>query len=572
MTSLGQTNFLNALGWAVINSLWQMALLWVIYQAVSVFIRSRSSHKSFLASLFLLTGFAWFIFTFISLLTTDAATSSVIAGGFSQVNGNEQLNNWLQSTLPIASITYLILLVLPFLRFLRNYRYVQIIRHYGLSKVNVEWRIFVKNISARMGIHKDIKIWVSDLVTSPVTVGFLKPMILVPLAAINHLSTQQLEAILLHEMAHIKRYDYLVNLLINFAQTILYFNPFTRAFIKIVEKEREKSCDEMVMQFQYDSHEYATALLILEKNHHVNRPLAVAASGKKHDLLDRIEHILGIRKKSLVSFNKLAGLFAGLLCIIILNAVLIMTRPVNGEGGGSITQLSSPFYFFTGDFPASPPAEPENIIINEQPAAQIITSAKPKLAGTPKPKPAETVITKTYVTPMVMDQPGFAFANYHFIETPELKEYQVAQVKDAIEASKKVLGASQWKAVEKSIGDVFTEKEKEELRKEYERSLAKMNWSVWEEKLKEAYNKVDWERVNEQLGKAVTTVRLDSLQRVYAITASKLQEMQTELCKNELKGIPDTDITIQEVELKKAEVQKNLNQLKAMRNKKTIHL
>ena len=106
--------------------------------------------------------------------------------------------------------------------------------------------MFVKNLAAQMGIKKPVHVWISELVCSPVTIGYLKPIILVPLAAINHLTTQQLEAVLLHELSHIKRYDYLINLIINFIQTILYFNPLVKAFVKIIEREREKSCDEMV--------------------------------------------------------------------------------------------------------------------------------------------------------------------------------------------------------------------------------------------------------------------------------------------------------------------------------------
>ncbi len=127
----------------------------------------------------------------------------------------------------------------------------------------------------RMGIKKPVQHLDFGIGLLSCYHWFFKPVILVPLAAINHLTPQQLEAVLLHELSHIKRYDYLVNLIINFIQTILYFNPFVKAFVKIVEKEREKSCDDMVLQFQYDSHEYATALLMLEKTNHLHKPLIV---------------------------------------------------------------------------------------------------------------------------------------------------------------------------------------------------------------------------------------------------------------------------------------------------------
>ena len=139
----------------------------------------------------------------------------------------------------------------------------------------------MRNVATRMGIKKPVHIWLSGIVTSPVTIGYIKPVILLPIAAINQLSTQQLEAVLLHELAHIRRYDYFVNLVIRFIQTILYFNPFVKALVKTVEIEREKSCDEMVIQFQYDPHGYASALLMLEKTNYAPRPLLLPPQARK---------------------------------------------------------------------------------------------------------------------------------------------------------------------------------------------------------------------------------------------------------------------------------------------------
>ena len=314
-----QLHLLQSLGWAVLNSLWQMALLWVIYMIVIAISKNlKNSSKSILASGLLFAGFLWFVYTFIivynKIITGEAVGESVtISSG---------TYSWLLQSLPFISVAYLLLLTLPVLRFIRNYRYVQVIRKYGLTKINVDWKIFVRNVAARMGIKKPVQIWVSEFVSSPVTIGFLKPVILVPLAAISHLTPHQLEAVLLHELAHIRRYDYLVNLLINFIQTILYFNPFVKAFVKIVEREREKSCDEMVLQFQYDSHQYASALLLLEKTNYQQKALIISAGGNKNDLLHRIETIIGIQKKQTLSANKIAGLLSAIICILALNLLL----------------------------------------------------------------------------------------------------------------------------------------------------------------------------------------------------------------------------------------------------------
>jgi bla regulator protein blaR1 len=424
----GQTNFLQALGWAVINSLWQMALLWVIYQLItSVFKSARSSHKSSLAVILLLTGFSWFIYTFISVYSDH--TANVVIATKLITSADMATNGWLQKVLPVGSILYLLLLLIPVSRFIRNYRYVQVIRKYGLTKMDVQWRVFVQKVAAQMGIKRPVHIWVSEFITSPVTIGFLKPVILMPLAAINQLSVQQMESVLLHELSHIRRHDYLLNLIINFIRTILYFNPFVKAFVRIVEKEREKSCDETVLQFQYNSYEYATALLTLEKtNNHTTQPFILAATGHKNDLLNRIETIVGVQKKKRSSVNKFAGVIATLLCLFTLNAVIFSGKNKNVDRAVATNEFSLAALPINEEttFPASSPAS---------------TSTKKNNAG--EASPEENYFT---IVDAVKNIPGFINVNYtEQVEIPVLDKQEEEQVKAAVSASKKVLENAKWK-------------------------------------------------------------------------------------------------------------------------------
>ncbi len=564
-----QANFLQSLGWAVLNSLWQMALLWIIYHVITGITKpARSSFRSSLASLLLITGFALFIYTFVSFYSNPASGQAILSTSFLNTEENHQLSNWLQQTLPIASVLYLLLLVLPVAHFIRNYRYVQVIRKYGLEKMDVQWRIFVNKVAARMGIKKTVHIWVSEFVSSPVTIGFLKPVILVPLAAINHLSAQQMEAVLLHELSHIRRYDYLINLIINFIQSILYFNPFVKGFVKIVEREREKSCDEMVLQFQYDSYEYATALLTLEKTNHEYKPLAVGVAGKKNDLLQRVELIMGVKTKPTLSFNKLAGLLAGLICIFALNALLIISKPPGGKTTGTFASLSSPFNFFTTSISESAVTP----VPEEQKSALIIQSSREVVAQPEAAGYDNNQLESPLYSGIINANLAYLQAGYEPVEVLQLKKYEEAQVKAAMDASKKVLENEEWKALEKNIADVFTQKEKEELKDTYRKELDKMDWNKWENKLRLAYDKVDWNQVNDQLAKAVNNIRIDSLQKVYTDAICKLDMTKQELSLNNLPGIPDTDITLQIIEETKQQVQKTLNRLKAVRSKKIVHL
>lgn len=575
---VGQSNFLQALGWAVLNSLWQMAFLWVIFQMIAgVYKSAGSSQKSYLATSLLIIGFSWFVFTFFSIFTANTPGGNGIDSQFVIANGNDRLNHWMNTMLPIASVVYLVLFLLPLFYFIRNYRYVQLIRHQGLQKVGVDWRIFARNVGARMGIKKPVQVWLSELVTSPVTIGYLKPVILLPIAAMNQLSTQQMEAVLLHELAHIRRYDYLINLIIRFIQTVLYFNPFVKALVKTVEREREKSCDEMVVQFQYDPHGYATALLMLEKINYVPKPLAVAASGKKGDLLQRIEWLLGVQKKRVVSFNKIAGLFAGLLCFIAINAVLIASKPGKTSNAvASLTDIASPLYFFAGNEADSKNAK--SVAIPEELAtAQIInrahfTETQPRRETVKTIPPPGVPLTNHLASPAELMYVKYIEPAPGVPAIKELKGYQEEQVKEALEASKIVLEQKQWKDVEKGIADAMTSYEKDALKSQFESELNKVDWTAMKQKLSLAYDKIDWNTVNDNLNTALVEIKFDSIQHVYTQALTELSNVQKELCQNNLKGIPDTDISIESVEKKKKNVQIAISTLQKVRTRKIVHL
>ena len=171
MFLFGNSNFLQALGWAVLNSLWQMAFLWVIFQSILSFGLNRPASKSRLAVILLSTGFVWFLYSLVFhwLIDPNAAKTSLLSIG-SFKSGNATWYDQLQTILPYASVAYLLLLTVPAIQFIRNYRFAQLIRKSGLSKCNVDLRIFVRRLSERMGIRKPVHLYISDLITSPVTI------------------------------------------------------------------------------------------------------------------------------------------------------------------------------------------------------------------------------------------------------------------------------------------------------------------------------------------------------------------------------------------------------------------
>ena len=577
MTAIGQSDLLQALGWAVFNSMWQMAILWVAYQfIVSVFRIRQSANKSSLAVLMLFAGFAWFTYTLVSGLTFSDGSYS----GLMSVNTNTGLEGWMTTTLPLASILYLVLLIFPVLNFIRNYRYVQVIRRYGLSRADVQWRMFVQKIAVRMDIRKPVQIWMSELVTSPVTIGYLKPVILLPLAAVNHLSTQQIEAVLLHELSHIKRYDYFINLLTKLIQTLLYFNPFVKAFVKIFETEREKSCDETVIQFQYEPHGYASALLVLEKAAHIpHHSLAVGASdGRKSEFRKRIEWILGIRNKQTFSFNKLAGVLAALLCFIGLNAFIILSSQSAKKQSQKDTYsyITSPSDLFADRYDRTANA---SLVSSERRNPSIVTGAsfspqdleKATVEQKEKEGTEEEMAEPASPEPDNMNSPLSFVNNLHNI-IPKLEPAKELQVQEAMDETRKIIKETQWKEVEKGIADALTRIEKDKLKEVYETAINKIDWNTLGDKLRIAYDNIDWPTINVQLDNAINAIKLDSLQQVYTIAIEGVSKLQAQLIKENQPGIPDSDINVKSLEVRKDELQKVIDSIRSMKRKDIIHL
>lgn len=307
LTALQNSAFLQSLGWAIANSLWQAAILWGLYQLINNSYRNASARfRSNFATLFLFSTFGWFLVTFFMkffTLSNGAEKTLILSaeqlGQLSQyLNQPDNFINWQQlatdasAALPYLSLAYLLLLIIFCSRWASAYRHIHFIRKYGLQKPDVEWRLFTDKSAMHIGIHKKIRIWFSKHVDVPATIGYFKPVILIPLASLNQLSVEQLEAIILHELAHIKRNDYLLNLFISMIETLLFFNPFVVLLAKVVKRERENCCDDFVIQYQYDRHSYASALLSIERYRLQQNHLAMSATSGKKQLLVRVRRIM----------------------------------------------------------------------------------------------------------------------------------------------------------------------------------------------------------------------------------------------------------------------------------------
>ncbi|MGI8584496.1 MAG: M56 family metallopeptidase, partial [Chitinophagaceae bacterium] len=342
-TALQNSPFLQSLGWAIANSLWQAAALWIAYHLVNGAYKSASSKfKNNFTTILLSLSFVWFCFTLfnryfsIQSLSVDSEfqyyqTNSINTLSY---NWNDIINN-VAGVLPYLSIAYLLLLIFLSIRLINIYRFTRFIKFNGLQKADVEWKLFAEKVAMHMGITKKIRLWVSNHIDVPATIGFLKPVILIPLASLNQLSADQLEAIILHELSHIKRNDYLINLFISIIETILFFNPFVVLLAKIIKRERENCCDDLVIQYQYDRHTYASALLSLEQFRNINLRLAIGATSGKKQLLLRIKRIMEVNNNTNFNYGQ------KLLALLLITGVICSVAWLSPQSNSNKKHLAS---------------------------------------------------------------------------------------------------------------------------------------------------------------------------------------------------------------------------------------
>ncbi|MEM9722944.1 MAG: M56 family metallopeptidase [Bacteroidota bacterium] len=177
------------------------------------------------------------------------------------------------------------------------------------------WQQKVREISKRIGINKSVMLMESARVEVPMVIGHLKPMILFPLGMISGLSPIQVEAIIAHELAHIKRYDFLVNLFLSLVEILFFYHPVYWWISVRIADEREHACDDLAVAVTGNPRAYAEALMEMES---LLQPpnLGLAIQGRKNHLLNRIKRVcLGEQEVQKSETGKI-GLTLGLLLAI----------------------------------------------------------------------------------------------------------------------------------------------------------------------------------------------------------------------------------------------------------------
>ncbi|MEP7279038.1 MAG: M56 family metallopeptidase, partial [Bacteroidota bacterium] len=196
--------FLKALGWALVDSIWQFAICWLLYYILTTVIHKLVAAARHTMALFFLTlGTVSFIVEVSWKYYTSSA--GLALPGTSRLADDVYLNHnlqttesWLDSMMPYWSLLYLACILLLFIKLCFFMRRAGSLQHHGITKINAAWKCYIKKVSAQLGIQKEVNAFLSVHIDTPQVIGFLKPVILIPAACLANLSMEQVEAVLLH--------------------------------------------------------------------------------------------------------------------------------------------------------------------------------------------------------------------------------------------------------------------------------------------------------------------------------------------------------------------------------------
>lgn len=294
--NLAQTPVARALGGALVHSLWEGALAALVLLAV--LFASRSPRLRYAcAGLAMFGVLAGFLLTFSRLLPeragagmmTPPAVPRAPADG-RQPAAETPLRFHVSDVPPWLAPFWISGVMLFHLRSLAGWMAARRLRRRGVCRAPDPWPLRLAGLGARLGLTRPVALLETCLADVPVVIGYLRPVILVPVGLLAGMPAGQVEAILLHELAHIRRCDYLANLLQKVVEGFLFYHPAVWWISGVMRAEREKCCDDLVVAASGDAYEYAAALAALEQTRWSANQAALAAAGGS--LVERIHRLL----------------------------------------------------------------------------------------------------------------------------------------------------------------------------------------------------------------------------------------------------------------------------------------
>ncbi|OKS86572.1 M56 family metallopeptidase [Mucilaginibacter polytrichastri] len=403
--------FIKAVCTTLIHSLWQGLLLAALAGLIIVCTRKHAPARRYnllIAALLLFT--CTVAYTFVHQLQLEEVNSALIINGRHMVS-NTPVNNVAQFVLPQAAVTvtdhhflsflnshsYTIVLVWFLIVFARSLQLMTglhglyHLRRKSIFAVDEAWENRVRELAVKLGIKQMVSIAESGMAKVPMVIGHLKPLILIPVGLMTALSTAEIEAILVHELAHVRRRDYLVNLLVNIMEIVFFFNPAVLWISSLIKTERENCCDDIAVAQTSSKVNYIRALVSCQEYQLSAPAYAMAFSGHKNHLMGRVKRMVSNNNQSLNVMEK------SLLALCLVTAGLVTTAFTNAAQINKLVVTASKAVVHAGNAIKKEIAPREEIAATPVPVVTTIVKSVTEVVSPTPPVEKDTVKTKVKV-------------------------------------------------------------------------------------------------------------------------------------------------------------------------------
>jgi TonB family protein len=293
--------WVDAVGWSLLHFLWQGALLGLVYRVLRPLCHSVGARYR-LGMLTLSAMLLCPLVTFVYLWPAPALAPGVAAAmpsidvaatdtGSQGVAGGGMLESWLPW---LVAIWFLGASAIGIRAFTQWRRLAWLVRNATIPLADCA--AVLARLRARFDIRRPVRLLGSLGIDTPMLVGWLRPTILLPISMLSGFTPQQIELIIAHELGHVRRWDYLANLLQVIIETVLFYHPIVHWISRDVREARESCCDDLVLALAEGSPVvYASALADLEELRLETTVAAPALAASGGVLLTRIRRIVGVQ-------------------------------------------------------------------------------------------------------------------------------------------------------------------------------------------------------------------------------------------------------------------------------------
>lgn len=386
---------LKAVCWTLLHSLWQGLLLALVAGVIMVMTKKASSalRYNLLCSLLLLflatSGFTFYRQLHVTTPASpainhipvsnlaEAARNSDPQSAQNTVhtlqNGIDTLVQYFNAHASVVVVIWFIVFMARFVKVLSGLVYAQRVRHYLTNPAPAQWQHRLNALLQKLQISRSVSLLESAIIKIPTVVGVLKPVVLVPVGMLTHISPEQVESILLHELAHIRRQDYLFNLIQHLVDTLFFFNPALVWVSSLIRGERENCCDDIAINETRSRRQLISALVSFHEYTQTAKGFALQFAGKENQVVKRVKRIVHKRNHSLNAGERIVLMSS----ILVLSAAFITTRSSRPE--------PSPATAKTSIYPTTTKPAPTADDVHAKPPVQ---KTKPAVTKPITPEPA----------------------------------------------------------------------------------------------------------------------------------------------------------------------------------------